>query len=116
MSKESVASRIYLERVRPFQRWVEDLTPKPTGLQFAHFPLLTDEQKYFTEYLPHTEIRGDFDDHEPELICPKCKCHSPQFSGGDGIMNLGSGMVHYTFWTCLNPDCNHWWMLEDEDE
>lgn len=118
MIKLTPEERIYNERIFPYQLWLREMRQQPpTGLKWALVPLLTDEQKYFTEYLPHTEIRGDCEFPEPHIICPKCKCHSPQFSGGDSIMHLASGMVHYSFWKCLNPDCNHWWMLEDgEDE
>lgn len=109
--------RIHLECVRPFRHWVgKMLSESSTGLKFAIEPLLTDKQRYLSEFLPQSEIVSDCDDPEPHLICPKCKCHSPQFSGGDSIMHVRSGMVHYTFWTCLNPDCNHWWMLEDDYE
>jgi len=78
-------------------------------------------QRLLPEYLPMTELGiGDWDWEDgppPEpFVCDKCGCHSPAFAGGDSIMHLASGMVHYTFWRCLNPDCNHWWMLGDGDE
>ncbi len=116
MNKLTSSERVLRDMELPWRMFLRHTEGNPPmGLHLASRPLVTWEQKLFAEYLLQTEIVSDCEDPQPSFICPKCKCHSPAFDGGDTIVQM-NGMVHYTFWRCLNPDCKHWWMLEDGEE